>query len=60
MDHVGSDHQVAVDKLGRVGVIGVDPADPCRCQVDVIGLFRLQEIVDLLLVFQIDFNVGLQ
>jgi len=28
VDDVGLDHQVLVDELGRVGVVGVDAADP--------------------------------
>ena len=35
MDEIGLDHQVLVDELGRKGIVGVDAADLCGCQVCV-------------------------
>ena len=40
---VGLDHQVLVDELGRVGVVGVDAADFGGSQVHLGGLFLGKE-----------------
>jgi hypothetical protein len=37
VDDVGLDHQVLVDELGRVGVVGVDAADLGRGQIHLVG-----------------------
>jgi len=34
MDHIGLDHQVLIDELGRVAIIRPDPADLGRGEID--------------------------
>ena len=58
LDDVGFDHQVFVDELRRVGVVGVDAADLGSGEVDLFGLFGSKEGVDGSLVGQIKLGVG--
>ena len=57
VDHVGLDHQVVVDEIGRIGVVGVDSADPGRGQDDKVRLLGLHEITHGGLVGQIQLGM---
>ena len=58
MDHVALDHQVLVDELGRVGVVGVDAAYLGGSEIDLVDALALEEGTDGGLVGQIKFGVG--
>ena len=47
LDDVGLDHQVVVEEVGRIGVVGQDAADLGRREDDRIGLLRGDEALDL-------------
>ena len=54
VDDVGLDHQVLVDELGRIGVVGMDAADlGCR-QIDLVDAMGGEEGVDGMLVGEIE------
>jgi len=50
VDDIGLDHQVLVDEVGWVGVVGVDAPYFGCCQVDLVWFFTGYELVDLLLI----------
>lgn len=58
VDDVGLDHQIFVDKLRRVGVVGMDAADSGRGEIDLVGLFFFEEFLDSGLVGEIELAVG--
>ena len=58
VDDVGFDHQVLVDELGRVGVVGVDATDLGCCKVNLIRFFCLEESPYGGLVGEIKLGVG--
>ncbi len=37
MDHIGLDHEIDVDEIGGMGIVGLDAADPGRGHDHVIG-----------------------
>jgi hypothetical protein len=57
VDDVGFDHQVLVDELGWVGVVGVDAADLGSGEKDLIGLFRFEEGAHGSLVREVELSV---
>lgn len=58
LNHVGLHHQVLVDEVGWVGVIGMDAADLGRGQVHLGGLFLFEEFLYGGLVGQVQLLVG--
>jgi hypothetical protein len=36
VDEVGLDHQILMDEVGRVAIVGVDAADPGGGQIDLV------------------------
>ena len=58
INHVGLHHQVLVDELGRVGVVGVNAAYFGCGQVDLGGLFFFKESLHCGLVGQVQIGVG--
>ena len=58
VDDVGLDHQVLVDELGRIGVVGEDAAHLGRGQHHVVHPFPAEELPHRLLVGQIEFPMG--
>ena len=58
LNHVGLDHQVLVDEVGRVGVVGVDTAYLGGGQVDLVWAFGFEEGSDGGLVGQVKLGVG--
>ncbi len=58
VNHVGLHHQVLVDELGRVGVVGVDAADFGGGQVHLGGLFLCKEGLHGGLVGQVQLRMG--
>ncbi len=63
MDDIGFHHQVLINKLGRVFVVGVDTANFGSRQNHLIGFFGLHEGFDRRLISQIqlvmcaDYNI---
>ncbi len=53
VDHVGLNHQVVVQKLGPVGIVGQDAADLGRRQEHVVRFFFPEKFVDFQLVAQV-------
>jgi len=43
VEDVGFDHQILVDEVGAVGVVGVDAADPGGGGKDIFRLFFFEE-----------------
>ena len=58
VDYVALDHQVLVDELGGIFVVGVDAPNLGRSQVDLIDLLLLEELRNRLLVGEIELTVG--
>ncbi len=58
VDDVGLDHQVFVDELGGIGVVGVDAADLGRREVNLVRALGEEELVNAPLVDQIEFRMG--
>jgi hypothetical protein len=58
VDDVHLDHQVLVDELGRIAVVGVDAADLGRSDINPTRLLGGKEGVDGPLVGQIQLSVG--
>ena len=58
VDHVGLHHQVVVDEVGRVDVVGVDAADAGGSQVDLVGALGGKEGAHGGLVGQVQLGVG--
>ena len=58
LDDVGLNHQVFVDELRRIGVVGVDAAHLGRCEVNLRWLFVLEKGVDRSLIGEIELGVG--
>jgi hypothetical protein len=58
VDQIGFDHQVRIDELGRIAVVGVDTADLCRRHIDLLRLFLGEEGSDLGLVRQVEFGMS--
>ncbi len=58
VDDVGRDHQVLLDELGGIGVVGVDAADSGGCQVDRVDVLGGKERAHLLLVGEIELGVA--
>ena len=57
MDDVAFDHQVFVDEIRRIAVVGVDAPHLCRRKDHDIRLFRLHEIPDCRLRRQVQFGM---
>jgi hypothetical protein len=55
LDQVGLDHEVIVEKLGAVGVVGVDTPHLCRSDHHIIGTMPLKVSLDGCLVARIQF-----
>lgn len=55
VDEVGLDHQVLVDELGRVAVVGMDAADLGRGQIDLVDAMGGEEGIDRVLVGEVEF-----
>gem|GEM_PF-5052186 len=58
VDDAGRDGQVVVNKIGRVGAVGQDPAHPGGGQEDVVRPFPLEEAGRLTLVPQVQLPAG--
>ena len=58
LDDVGLDHQVVVDEVGRVGVVGVDATDLGGSEVDLIGPLGFKERAHGGLLGQVQFRMG--
>ncbi|MDT4839327.1 hypothetical protein FQZ97_731150 [compost metagenome] len=58
VDHVGFHHQVLVDEVGGVGVVGVDAADLGRGQIHLLRFDLREEGAHGGLVGQVEFGVG--
>ena len=58
MDHVGLDHQILIDELGRVGVVGVNAAHLGGCQNHGVRTFRLKKVSHSSLVRQVQLRMG--
>ena len=50
VDDVGFDHQILVDEIGAVGVVGVDAADLARGEKHVFRLLTIKKLVDRTLI----------
>ncbi len=57
VNHIGLDHQVLVDELGRVGVVGVNAAHLGCGQVHLVGLFCGKEGAHSGLIGQVQLSV---
>jgi hypothetical protein len=57
MHHIGFHHQVLVDELGRIRVVGVNPANLGRRQVNLVDPLFLEKSAHLCLVGQVQFGV---
>lgn len=57
MDDIGLDHQIFVDELRRIGVVGKDAPDLGGCEKYVIRFFLSEKFVDRLLAGQVQFTV---
>ena len=58
MDHVALDHQILVDELGRVGVVGMDAAHLGSSEIDLVDALALEEGADSGLVGEVKFGMG--
>jgi hypothetical protein len=58
LDEVGLDHEVLIDKVGRVAIVGMDTADPGGGQIDLVDGVVGEEAVDRRLVEKIQLGVG--
>ncbi len=58
MDDVGLHHQVLIDEIGAVGVIGVDAADLGGRQKNIFRSFVFKKLVNCPLVEQIEVGMG--
>jgi hypothetical protein len=58
VNDVGLDHQVLVDELGRVAVVGVNAADFGGGQVNLVGAFLGKEGIDGRLIGEVEFGVA--
>ena len=58
LDDVGLHHQVLVDEVGRVGVVGMNAADFGSGQVDLVGFFLGEEGLHCGLVRQVELGMG--
>jgi hypothetical protein len=58
MGNVGPHHQVLIDELGRIGVVGMDAAHFDGGQVHLGGLFGLEKCLNGGLVSEVQFCVG--
>ena len=43
MNNIGLNHQILVNELRRIAIVGMNTANFCRCQVDLCGLFTLKK-----------------
>jgi len=53
VDNVGLDHQIIVEKLGPIGVIGLNATHFGCCQENIVRLFLGKELIDSRLVAQV-------
>ena len=53
MDDVGFDHQVLVEKLCPVNIVGMDSTHFRRGQIDICGLFLLKKSINRCLVDEV-------
>jgi hypothetical protein len=58
VNHVGLNHQVLIDEVSRVGVVGVNAAHLGCGHVDLVGLFLGEEGLHGSLVGQVELGVG--
>ncbi len=58
LDEVGLDHQVLIDEIGRVGIVGVDAADPGGGQIDLVDGLVGEEAVDRGLVEEVELGMA--
>ncbi len=58
INDVGLDKEIVADKVGRKAVIGMDSADLCRREKDIVRLVGGKECVDSSLIGQVQFNMG--
>lgn len=58
LDHVGLDHQVLVDEVGRVGVVGMDAPHLGGRQIHLVRLLRAEELRDRCLIGQVEFGMS--
>jgi hypothetical protein len=58
VDDVGLHHQVVVDEVGRIGVVGMNATDLGCGQVDLAGALFGKEVLHRGLVAQVKLSVG--
>ena len=58
MNDIGLHHQIVVNEIGRIGVVGVDAADPGRGEIHLIRPFIGKERLDIRLPGQVQFGMG--
>jgi hypothetical protein len=58
IDHIGLNLQVVADKVGRIGVVGVNAAHPGRGQKDKLRALLGKKCVHRLRLLQIQIGVG--
>eukprot|EP01022_Parablepharisma_sp_SALTPOND_P036279 TRINITY_DN9838_c0_g1_i1.p1 TRINITY_DN9838_c0_g1~~TRINITY_DN9838_c0_g1_i1.p1 ORF type:complete len:1069 (-),score=237.17 TRINITY_DN9838_c0_g1_i1:780-3986(-) len=58
VNHVAFDHQVFIDELRRIAVVGQDPAHPGGGEDDPVGLLRRHELRHLALIGEVQLRVG--
>ena len=60
MDGIGSHHQILIDKLGRIGIVGVDTTDFCGGKDHDFRGMVAKELVCRSLVTKVQFVAGFE
>ena len=58
INNIAFNHQVAINEICRVGVIGMNTTHFCSSQINFINVFRLKEVLNICLPSQIKFGMG--
>ena len=56
--HVGLHHQIVKNKVGRIGIVGVNAADFCGGKINDVNFFVLEKRTHLCLVSKFQFGVA--